>query len=737
MAPTPAASTTSVSTTSASTTTVSPSTDQDPVAIIALVLAAGAFLAALLQVIIEYITSSSVREKCSRGALGGWAKYTKTGWDIRYWRLHVVYPQINLGCPDILQVRLLAELQRGLLFNGLPDEDDSYGWRDISRCPQRNHLRLWHVWYGARVFMRDDTVVSIFHLPMKYRRAWLAYLWRNRWRRRPLWARASWANMVECFGVNPTQARRLVLSQRELADAIPTAIDAPIQTTTLSNLGLCCFALGLREVEIDVVKGTISARNQFATMSTFPPQAPGLPPLISLSGDLESLRASATRPLTSELVTATSIANGKSDFILFGVASASFWPYAIVYGLQNQWDSDHWNTYTQRCLTYNKGRTGVGNLAYEAEMAKRNPGEWSQLWMSLQIGAAPSIIQALAFLPYINICSGYPKTSFLAPYHAHLSRLFLEWWQNQGQIVCRVDQGLTFLYNGGGVKFMRENKYFDLTGTQVETAHGMRSWILHSAEPGLNLLDTELHETIANVAVPLPILDVIGQLLKDGLEKTRQDHEDSLLRGVRMMVGDDTVLEAAIWFTLYTVERRIEAFWGQLDPRTAEEVEKEKKEATQEQWDRFEHGGDRTAIFFSVVFESGNVGQKLRPAVASFLGLWITLCHEVDPFALPELLTTSVDRILDSWQDDDLPCIIEPEQTILEGAAFPKVRDVPLRTRREFFAWANEGLRRDLIRSLIPWLQLRGMLVYYYLQCFGDSSKVAMAESSQLLVQMA
>src|SRR5271156_6643787 len=79
----------------------------DKVAFAALILSAGAFVMVCLQVIYEY-SASNLRDKCSTGAIGGWHRYMKTGWDVRSWSLRIMYPQVNLGIKEVLKVKRKA-----------------------------------------------------------------------------------------------------------------------------------------------------------------------------------------------------------------------------------------------------------------------------------------------------------------------------------------------------------------------------------------------------------------------------------------------------------------------------------------------------------------------------------------------------------------------------------------------------------------------------------------------------
>src|SRR5271170_7365769 len=91
-----------------STASPSSSTSSDQSTIVALVLAAAAFLISFLQMLVQYLTSSPTRDKCSQGAIGGWHTYAKTRWDFFNYRLRVLYPVVNLDCVKILQSRRTA-----------------------------------------------------------------------------------------------------------------------------------------------------------------------------------------------------------------------------------------------------------------------------------------------------------------------------------------------------------------------------------------------------------------------------------------------------------------------------------------------------------------------------------------------------------------------------------------------------------------------------------------------------
>ena len=115
---------------------------------------------------------------------------------------------------------------------------------------------------------------------------WIRFLWKHP-RRRWIPARASWANMLECLDLEP----QMLITKMQRADVIPGVLDAPYQNTTLINIGLWCFVLGMKELNIDVTKGTIQARNSYASLLTTQQPVPGVSKVIHIEGNLERLEA--------------------------------------------------------------------------------------------------------------------------------------------------------------------------------------------------------------------------------------------------------------------------------------------------------------------------------------------------------------------------------------------------------------------------------------------------------------
>jgi hypothetical protein len=82
------------------------------IAVVAAVLGGGAFIAAFLQALLEYLSSSSGKWKCNKAAIGSAKKHTHTSWDVRSWKLRVYYPLLQFDTAMILHQILIQSMGR-------------------------------------------------------------------------------------------------------------------------------------------------------------------------------------------------------------------------------------------------------------------------------------------------------------------------------------------------------------------------------------------------------------------------------------------------------------------------------------------------------------------------------------------------------------------------------------------------------------------------------------------------
>lgn len=80
--------------------------DDYPVALAALILAAGAFVVAVAQALLQYFSSSEARGKCTYEAIDRSAKSTKLRWNWTFWKLRVYYPVLDLSFKAVMTATL-------------------------------------------------------------------------------------------------------------------------------------------------------------------------------------------------------------------------------------------------------------------------------------------------------------------------------------------------------------------------------------------------------------------------------------------------------------------------------------------------------------------------------------------------------------------------------------------------------------------------------------------------------
>lgn len=78
------------------------------IALVAVVLAAFAFVISFFQLLLEYMSSSASRNLCSYSAIGATAKQVRYGWNFRAWKLRIFYPAIRMEPKSLLLLSLFS-----------------------------------------------------------------------------------------------------------------------------------------------------------------------------------------------------------------------------------------------------------------------------------------------------------------------------------------------------------------------------------------------------------------------------------------------------------------------------------------------------------------------------------------------------------------------------------------------------------------------------------------------------
>jgi hypothetical protein len=530
--------------------------------------------------------------------------------------------------------------------------------------------------------------VSLYDLPLRAKMMWIIYLAIHP-RTRHAHARASWANILDCLGVKAEAAASLVV-RAQRADSIPSVLDAPVQITTLANFALICFILGMKDVKIGTEEGTINARNEFARIFTINQNVPGVAAVISLEGDLDGLRGLVAQPSTRELIVSSAITNGRLNLVRFFADPYVFDPYSILYAFENNWSQEQWNLYsTHRRLGQEPLK--FGNLIWEAQTFDEHVGK--------DMLVCPSLIQSFAFLPYHSVVAGFPFEAYLFAYNADFLSRARRWWTSGGKDICDESTELHRKALRGDIPFLRSTGSFSLVVGDVTGYNGSRTWIFHSARSMLNscreptsLIASLTRNDNDGSADKFPMVPAIyrllnGETLHELKWRSRQERADGLA-----FISS----EGALWLTLLLLEARIQALWDV---------------ASKGQQETEAYGTPKTSSAQGINHTHGTM-------VLEFLASWLEVCRCVHALSPISDVASQFEEILSDWRDNHDPCIPEPRHN--------HPTHTPTRfTKNQFYVWAEQGSRKRTLLKLLKWFQLRTIVMYFYLQAHGDSSKVS------------
>lgn len=114
------------------------------IALTAAALAACAFGVALLQVIMQYASSSAGRSKCSRAAIHSTHKRVKYRWDVLSWKMKIYYPELSFKYTDVVTAGYANQIEGISKTLRLDKEDEPLtGWKSLSSQDlwQRSEIR--------------------------------------------------------------------------------------------------------------------------------------------------------------------------------------------------------------------------------------------------------------------------------------------------------------------------------------------------------------------------------------------------------------------------------------------------------------------------------------------------------------------------------------------------------------------------------------------------------------------
>ena len=384
----------------------------------------------------------------------------------------------------------------------------------------------------------------------------------------PMLVRASWSNMLSCLDITPTDE---LISGYCSADTIPSNLDTPYLNPSLNDIGIYCYLLGMKNVQLDVVNVAILARNSHASITTR--EIPGVGNVVSLDGDLPELwKKYVHSRSTDELIETANWVNGYLPFKKFKALPYAFKPLNLIFALQNEWEEKIWEIH-EGIERRRKHGLQPGDLVWEADQHSQQHSEtWSEFWKSKQAGACPSILQVLAFLPFHHICAGFPLKLYL-PYAHDLLPQFQRWWTQKPDSFCVADEQFQDQIEDGKLNGLNPTSSFCV----VSELHGRsRSWLyndwneLKPIFTGCPSMDTfDQLDQDANFKHPSPVFPIVGELLNhQDLTALLALTESKHLKFVRPYV----TVEAALWLSLTMVDARIRVLWSAIPNQESKAV---------------------------------------------------------------------------------------------------------------------------------------------------------------------
>ncbi|KAF3933967.1 hypothetical protein ABW19_dt0208185 [Dactylella cylindrospora] len=717
------------------------------IALVALVFAATAVAAAFLQALLQYLTST-YRDKCLSGAIGAWSQLTKTSWSIRPWRLKVEYARLNLDPNRVLDVR---EDHRDKIFIWANKNiEGRVGIRSrklYRKNTQKSSLRRAFSFYlkdrGDIVLDENGSAISFWHLSIKQKISWLWYCVTERKVLESNVTKAGWSNLLMVLEVYP---HKHLVDGYENADIIPSGVDVPIQRVQIFDLCMICYMANLRDIHINVPGRSIEAQNDLIKVST--QNIPGFGQAVTIDGDFEQLQNKIAIANTGQLITLCYQAKGSFKCQYFYTNIYYFDLHAMLYAMVRRWDGKFWSRY--RGIVF-ADKTAKGKFLEEdaaiafthkvspqaqarrfSELIKQNKDSpWSEIWQSISGCCTPTIVKYMAVMPFTGIWSAMPLDLFMSPYFKHLEDSRKSWWdktETRGTLLLRqhplIEMGLIY----GLIPFIHEISDFCLTGNRVRPFPETYTWAWIPNFPVLNgwksevVTDTWEKPFETTLHLPGVVIDLLRGISIEAARKQLVDRNS--------VGGSNYTLESAIMISLFLVDARLQSIWCRIEQ---------------------ENGGNLTTFY--ELYEKGHgcqsISQFMRSSeqevgylVADFMGLWFELGKRTDILGDTNTLQECLTKTLSDWATDESLIIpdIEPPDYVPPFLATPDMKaqyfqeNPESKTRKQFAEWANaedaeKKTKLEMIRKMLPLLQLRTFLMDLSFRCHTDSSQICLAET--------
>jgi hypothetical protein len=459
-------------------------------AVIATGVAGVALLVAFLQVFLQYITSSPLRDKCNAAAIGCASRLVKWGFS---WTLTVHYPLLDLSAAKIISAARSTE-QNGIEVLDLQEEGKT-GFVFI----KDTEIRSWkHVKHEDIYLVHNRSVpgnlgerekVTVFQLSWKKK---MIYLW-FKLRHKPQFPRprACWAQMLYALGADDVSPLVYGLAD---ANTVPSQLDAPMQRVTVSQMGKVAFLLSFTKVTIDHEHHTLSAYGPHGRITTI--QVSSLGNVLHFEGDTHAIRKTIRTCPVSWTLVARDMMTARLQFP--NVTTNGFYcPLnALAQSIVDAPHESEW--FTRQMVETAQARVNsiAGNIHLESKSFKALNADDSvpremkfDKWKASTQLRMPTVLTLMHLLPLPSVATPFPH-DILLPYVPVLADYFK---RRADYLVTRSDVIVSTVLRDalreGTIMFHLETSDYSMCRGINATPFGQRSWAmtpyrgLHAAMP--------------------------------------------------------------------------------------------------------------------------------------------------------------------------------------------------------------------------------------------------------------
>jgi hypothetical protein len=377
-----------------------------------------------MQVFLQYITSSPLRDKCNSAAIGSASRLVKWGFS---WTLTVYYPLLDLSVANIIKaahhskvhgIRALSLQEQGKTHFAFIKDTEIRSWKHV----KHNNIYLVHTCPDPDS-LRELEKVTVWQLSWKKKLVYL--LFKLRHRRQLPHPRACWAQMLYALGIDDIS---LLVYDMADANAVPSQLDAPMQRVTVMQMSRVTFLLGFTKVSIDREQHTLSAYGKHGRFTTI--RIPSMGNVLHFEGDTQEICKATS---TSRVLWTDPAMDMMVACLHFpGVTTNGFYCLLEVLA-QSIVDTPHeseWFTRQMVRAAQDRGNPISGNIYFEAKTFDALNKDDSDLpenkfdcWKrSVQL-CMPTILTLLHILPLPSVATPFPHEIVL-PYLPTLSAYF-------------------------------------------------------------------------------------------------------------------------------------------------------------------------------------------------------------------------------------------------------------------------------------------------------------------------